>query len=209
MNSTILNNQTTSKRALTFNKSFLISLVIHVFLVFGITFTTFYEIPFLKDSPIINVKFANSSQDLVGLDSKKSNSTFSKVIGDDLSSKKIQKDSFSQSYKIKRLQANSNLNNAEAVYLNLWQRKIESIGDEIISLSGKNFENKKVQIAAKIDSQGNLIDSVILISSGNTEIDNMALNILIQASPFEAFERSMLNDYDVLEIVRDWNFSTL
>jgi len=209
MNSTILNNQTTSKRALTFNKSFLISLVIHVFLVFGITFTTFYEIPFLKDSPIINVKFANSSQDLVGLDSKKSNSTFSKVIGNDLSSKKIQKDSFSQSYKIKRLQANSNLNNAEAVYLNLWQRKIESIGDEVISLSGKNFENKKVQIAAKIDSQGNLIDSVILISSGNTEIDNMALNILIQASPFEAFERSMLNDYDVLEIVRDWNFSTL
>ena len=126
-----------------------------------------------------------------------------------MSSKKIQKDSFSQSYKIKRLQANSNLNNAEAVYLNLWQRKIESIGDEVISLSGKNFENKKVQIAAKIDSQGNLIDSVILISSGNTEIDNMALNILIQASPFEAFERSMLNDYDVLEIVRDWNFSTL
>ena len=209
MNSIILNNQITSKRALTFNKSFLISLVIHVFLVFGITFTTFYEIPFLKDSPIINVKFANSSQDLVGLDSKKSNSTFSKVIGDDLSSKKIQKDSFSQSYKIKRLQANSNLNNAEAVYLNLWQRKIESIGDEVISLSGKSFENKKVQIAAKIDSQGNLIDSVILISSGNTEIDNMALNILIQASPFEAFERSMLNDYDVLEIVRDWNFSTL
>ena len=209
MNSIILNNQITSKRALTFNKSFLISLVIHVFLVFGITFTTFYEIPFLKDSPIINVKFANSSQDLVGLDSKKSNSTFTKVIGDDLSSKKIQKDSFSQSYKIKRLQANSNLNNAEAVYLNLWQRKIESIGDEVISLSGKNFENKKVQIAAKIDSQGNLIDSVILISSGNTEIDNMALNILIQASPFEAFERSMLNDYDVLEIVRDWNFSTL
>ena len=209
MNSIILNNQITSKRALTFNKSFLISLVIHVFLVFGITFTTFYEIPFLKDSPIINVKFANSSQDLVGLDSKKSNSTFSKVMGDDLSSKKIQKDSFSQSYKIKRLQANSNLNNAEAVYLNLWQRKIESIGDEVISLSGKNFENKKVQIAAKIDSQGNLIDSVILISSGNIEIDNMALNILIQASPFEAFERSMLNDYDVLEIVRDWNFSTL
>ena len=209
MNSIILNNQTTSKRALTFNKSFLISLVIHVFLVFGITFTTFYEIPFLKDSPIINVKFANSSQDLVVLDSKKSNSTFSKVIGDDLSSKKIQKDSFSQSYKIKRLQANSNLNNAEAVYLNLWQRKIETIGDEVISLSGKNFKNKKVQIAAKIDSQGNLIDSVILISSGNTEIDNMALNILIQASPFEAFERSMLNDYDVLEIVRDWNFSTL
>ncbi len=209
MNSIILNNQTTSKRSLTFNKSFLISLVIHVFLVFGITFTTFYEIPFLKDSPIINVKFANSSQDLVGLDSKKSNSTFSEIIGDDLFSKKMQKDSFSQSYKIKRLQANSNLNNAEAIYLNLWQRKIESIGDEVISSSGKNFENKKVQIAAKIDSQGNLIDSVILISSGNTEIDNMALNILIQASPFEAFERSMLNDYDVLEIVRDWNFSTL
>ena len=89
MNSTILNNQTTSKRALTFNKSFLISLVIHVFLVFGITFTTFYEISFLKDSPIINVKFANSSQDLVGLDSKKSNSTFLILLNNDLILRRI------------------------------------------------------------------------------------------------------------------------
>jgi hypothetical protein len=35
----------------------------------------------------------------------------------------------------------------------------------------------------------------------------MALNILIEAAPFAPFDQKMLNEYSVLEIVRDWNFS--
>ena len=54
-----------SRRSLTFNKSFMISLLIHIFLIFGISITTYYKLPIFKESPIINVKFANSNQDFM------------------------------------------------------------------------------------------------------------------------------------------------
>ena len=45
-----------SSRSINLNKSFVLSIIIHLALIFGITFTTFYELPFLKNTPIINVK---------------------------------------------------------------------------------------------------------------------------------------------------------
>jgi protein TonB len=113
----------------------------------------------------------------------------------------------SQSFKIKKLQANSVVNSEEAVYLNLWQRKIEMTGDKII-LNKRNSLNGKVQIMATIDMYGNLINSKILISSGDSLIDNMAISILQESAPFAPFNEGMFNEYSVLEIVRDWNFSS-
>ena len=112
----------------------------------------------------------------------------------------------SQSFKIKKLQANSIVNSEEAVYLNLWQRQIETRGDNLISES-KNIFDGTVQIMATIDVYGNLIDSKILISSGNKLIDDMAINILRESAPFSPFNKTMSNEYSVLEIIRDWNFS--
>ena len=59
----INSNQKISKRSLTFNKSFLISIFVHIILILGVTLTTYYQLPIFKDSPIINVKFANSNED--------------------------------------------------------------------------------------------------------------------------------------------------
>ena len=61
---------------------------------------------------------------------------------------------------------------------------------------------------ATIDSFGNLIKSEVLISSGNESVDELALIILNEAAPFAPFDPKMINEYSVLEIVRDWNFST-
>ena len=58
--------QITSKRSLTFNKSFMLSIFLHLILIFGVTLTTFYKSPVIKESPVINVKFANSNQDSLG-----------------------------------------------------------------------------------------------------------------------------------------------
>jgi len=38
------------------------------------------------------------------------------------------------------------------------------------------------------------------------EIDNLAMNILKEASPFLPFDDQMLSMYEFIEIVRDWNF---
>ena len=206
MNSIVSSSRTISKKSLTFNKSFFISIAIHILIIFGISITTYYKIPLFNETPIINVKLANSDQDLMTdlinrelQNSKKSLSTLSK--GTIETSNNI-----STSYKVKRLQANSIVNSEEAVYLNFWQREIETAGDKIIANNQSSLSGT-VQIMAKIDIYGNLVSSEILISSGNTLVDQMAISILKESAPFAPFNETMSNEYSLLEIVRDWNFS--
>ena len=201
-------NQRVSKRSLTLNKSFLLSIFFHTALIFGVTFTTFYKLPLIDESPIINVKFANSSQDSIGELNEPVNNTFelnSPKVG--TVAKKVERKIY-QAKKIKKLQANSTVTNEEAMYLNLWQREIESIGDELIAANDIEYTNSKVQVMATIDSFGNLIKSEILISSGNAYVDKMAIDILEKAAPFAPFDPKMINEYGILEIIRDWNFNT-
>tara|TARA_B100000900_G_scaffold256983_1_gene219003 strand:- start:936 stop:1562 length:627 start_codon:yes stop_codon:yes gene_type:complete len=206
MNSIVSTSSNISKRSLTFNKSFVISIVIHILIIFGISITTYYKIPLLNETPIINVKLANSDQDLMTdltngdlQNSKKNLSTLSKDVIET-------SDNISTSYKVKRLQANSIVNSEEALYLNLWQREIETAGDKIIANNESSLSGT-VQIVAKIDIYGNLVSSEILISSGNTLVDQTAISILKESAPFAPFNETMSNEYSLLEIVRDWNFS--
>ncbi|MDA7851400.1 hypothetical protein N9A33_01530, partial [Gammaproteobacteria bacterium] len=137
----ILSAQKVSKRSLTLNKSFFLSLVIHLCLIFGITFTTFYKMPLLESSSIINVKFANASEDVIGQEGSSSeNISQNTEESDFLSKKEINENNF-QAYKVKKLEANSTVNNEEAMYLNLWQRNIESSGDKMISATDKILED--------------------------------------------------------------------
>ena len=197
-----------SSRSLNLNKSFVLSIIIHLALIFGITFTTLYELPFLKNTPIINVKLANSNIDEIGSASVMPDVSEVDINDNTLSNISLTKKSSLQSNKVKKLQANSIVNNAEAQYLNLWQRQIESAGDKIISENGLSLNNEMVQIIATIDSLGNLIRSEIVISSGVDEIDLLAIRILNESAPFPAFDPLMLEEYGFLEIVRDWNFSS-
>ena len=205
--SSILLNQKISKRSLTLNKSFVLSLTFHTILIFGVTFTTFYKLPLIENSPIINVKFANSSQDSFGNVGKSSTEVSNINESQDSLINKEANRSVYQAQKIKKLEANSLVSNEEAMYLNLWQRDIESTGDSLISSKDINYSNSRVQIMATIDSFGNLIKSEILISSGNYEVDKMAIDILEETAPFAPFDPKMLDEYSILEIIRDWNFS--
>ncbi len=205
--SSVLLSPKTSKRSLTLNKSFLLSLTFHTLLIFGVTFTTFYKLPLLENSPIINVKFANSSQDSFGNVGQSSTEVSSNSDStESLISKEINRSSY-KAQKIKKLEANSLVTSEEAMYLNLWQREIESTGDELIISKDIDYSDSKVQIMATIDSFGNLIKSEIIISSGNPSVDRMAIEILEEAAPFAPFDPKMLNEYSILEIIRDWNFS--
>ena len=199
--------QKTSKRSLTFNKSFVLSIALHVIVVFGVTITTYYKLPIFQDSPVINVKFANSNEDVYGsiFNSSELKTTNEEIV-DNAASFKPQDGNF-QAFKVKKLEANSVVNSDEAMYLNIWQRKIETIGDKIIQENSKDYQGT-VQVMATIDKKGNLINSSILKSSGNIIIDNMAIQILNESAPFAPFNDAMTDDYSFIEIVRDWNFSS-
>ena len=199
--------QKISKRSLTFNKSFALSVALHLLVIFGVTITTYYKLPIFQDSPVINVKFANSNKDMYGSMSRSSDS---KTSNDDIIDSAIlskSQDGNFQTFKVKKLEANSVVNSDEAMYLNIWQRKIETIGDKIIQENNKDYQGT-VQVMATIDKKGNLIKSDILKSSGNAIIDKMAIQILNESAPFAPFNGAMTNDYNFIEIVRDWNFSS-
>ncbi len=197
-----------SSRSLNLNKSFLISTGIHLVLIFGITFSTYYKLPILNQTPVINVKLANANIDEIGQQSSTFNEV-DKLDQDNLNStvSKEQKSSY-QSLKIKKLEANSLVTSAEAKYLNLWQRQIESAGDRIITENGIFLEGQRVQIIATIDSLGNLIRSEVVLSSGVEEVDLLAIKILNESAPFPAFDPLMIEEYGFIEIIRDWNFSS-
>jgi len=110
-------------------------------------------------------------------------------------------------FSVRRLESNSTMESFETVYLNAWQRKVETAGYYEISTSDIIQGNFKVQIKSVIDQQGNLIAADILQSSGNSRLDELALKILRQSSPFQPFPEEMIASYQQLEIIRDWNFT--
>ena len=204
MSYAILHNKKVTRR-LDIGKSTYISIGVHLLLIFGITFANIYDLPTFEDSPIINIRLANSSVEQDGFLSMKEEKldTFSPETADTAAKRK---DMRAESYKVKRLEANSEVNSSEAFYLNAWQRKVETIGESVITASDYTVSNQTVRLMATVDSVGNLLKSEILISSGSKETDRLALQILKESAPFKPFDDDMQKGYKILEIVRDWNF---
>ena len=190
-----------------FGKSFFVSLGFHGLVLFGISFAVIQQPWQFQEETIVNVMFANSAFDMKG--QSVGNAALSKknikpeaLVTQDVT---LQNDS---QFSIRRLESNSSLESFEAVYLNAWQRKIETAGYYEIADSNIIQGNYRVQIKSVIDFEGNLLSADILQSSGNSLLDAMALRILNESSPFQPFPIDMLSRYKQLEIVRDWNFTS-
>ena len=187
-----------------FSKAFITSLMIHAILIFGLGFTLFQIQERFDPQRVVNVKFANANFDSLGSLSSLNNTQ--ETINDEERSaaNNVSNQSF-QAMSIRRLEANSLQNDSESRYLNSWQRKVETIG--FYETNRISFEQDSMtRIKAIINAEGELVDAQILQSSGSDEIDNLAMNILKEASPFLPFDDQMLSMYEFIEIVRDWNF---
>ena len=193
-----------SLRRWDFSKAFITSLMIHAILIFGLGFTLFQIQERFDPQRVVNVKFANANFDSLGNLSSLNNTQ--ETINDEERSaaNNVSNQSF-QGMSIRRLEANSLQNDSESRYLNSWQRKVETIG--FYETNRISFEQDSMtRIKAIINAEGELVDAQILQSSGSEEIDNLAMNILKEASPFLPFDDQMLSMYEFIEIVRDWNF---
>ena len=193
-----------SLRRWDFSKAFITSLMIHGILIFGLGFTLFQIQERFDPQRVVNVKFANANFDSLGNLSSLNNTQ--ETINDEERSaaNNVSNQSF-QAMSIRRLEANSLQNDSESRYLNSWQRKVETIG--FYETNRISFEQDSMtRIKAIINAEGELVDAQILKSSGSEEIDNLAMNILKEASPFLPFDDQMLSMYEFIEIVRDWNF---
>ncbi len=193
-----------SLRRWDFSKAFITSLMIHAILIFGLGFTLFQIQERFDPQRVVNVKFANANFDSLGNLSSLNNTQETINDKERSSANNVSNQSF-QAMSIRRLEANSLQNDSESRYLNSWQRKVETIG--FYETNRISFEQDSMtRIKAIINAEGELVDAQILQSSGSEEIDNLAMNILKEASPFLPFDDQMLSMYEFIEIVRDWNF---
>ena len=189
-----------------FKKSMLVSLIFHGVVIFGISFVVIQQPWKLNEEAIVNIKFADGEFDmqgssLSGFESLQQNTQQAAMVSQDVN---LQDQS---QFSIRRLESNSALQRFETIYLNAWQRQVETAGYYEISRSDIIQGNFRVQIKSIIDHMGNLIDVDILQSSGNSMLDALALKILYQSAPFEPFSKDMMANYQQLEIIRDWNFT--
>ena len=187
-----------------FSKAFITSLMIHAILIFGLGFTLFQIQERFDPQRVVNVKFANANFDSLG-NLSSLNNTHETINDEERSAANNVSNQSFQAMSIRRLEANSLQNDSESRYLNSWQRKVETIG--FYETNRISFEQDSMtRIKAIINAEGELVDAQILQSSGSDEIDNLAMNILKEASPFLPFDDQMLSMYEFIEIVRDWNF---
>ena len=189
-----------------FKQSMFTSLIFHGIVMFGISFVVIQQPWEFNEEAIVNIRFANEEFDMQG----NSNSGFDSIQRNNQQAAMVTRDSNPQDQsqlRVRRLESNSTLESYETIYLNAWQRQVETTGYFQISQKDIIQGNFKVQIRSTIDSMGNLIRADILKSSGNSSMDALALKILQQAAPFEPFPVDMAANYQQLEIIRDWNFT--
>ena len=195
------------KNRVNLKKSLLLSTLIHVFLIFGVSFIFIYKQPLFDSSPVVNIKLANADVDqdpdflpqVINNLINGNGAESSELIDDQIKQKTL---------KVKMLDANSDQNTIESKYLNAWQRKIERVGHNVLKKDYSQLDLAQLRLVVSIDSLGNLIEAEIIDSSGNSEIDKIAQEIVRIASPFEPFSDEMLSEYEVLQVDRIWKFGS-
>lgn len=194
------------KNRVNLKKSFLLSTVIHIFLIFGVSFIFIYKQPLFESAPVVNIKLANSD-----IDQDPNFIPQSKILsnGDGAESSEVFLDQTNQkTLKVKMLNANSEQSTIEAKYLNAWQRKIERVGHSFLKKEYPQLNLTQLRLVVSIDSFGNLIETEIIDSSGNSNIDAIAQEIVRLASPFEPFSSEMMSEYEILQVDRIWKFGS-
>ena len=194
------------KNRVNLKKSFLLSTLIHIFLIFGVSLVFIYKQPLFNSSPVVNIKLANADidQDPDFLPQEKNpingnSAKLSELIDDQIKQNTL---------KVKMLDANSDQNTIESKYLNAWQRKIERVGHSVLKKEYPQLDLTQLRLVVSIDSLGNLIETKIIDSSGSLEIDKIAQEIVKLASPFEPFSDEMISEYEVLQVDRIWKFGS-
>ena len=194
------------KNRVNLKKSFLLSTLIHIFLIFGVSFVFIYKQPLFDSAPVVNIKLANADidQDPDFLPQKNN-----QINGNSANSSELIDDQVKQNtLKVKMLDANSDQNTIESKYLNAWQRKIERVGHSVLKKEYPQLDLTQLRLVVSIDSLGNLIETKIIDSSGSLEIDKIAQEIVKLASPFEPFSDEMISEYEVLQVDRIWKFGS-
>jgi protein TonB len=91
--------------------------------------------------------------------------------------------------------------------LDTWRRRIEAVGNVNYPEPARRQEiYGSLRLLVAILPDGDVDDIQILQSSGFSVLDQAAIDIVRMAAPFAPFPEEMLQNVDILEIIRTWRF---
>ncbi|MFZ8989950.1 MAG: energy transducer TonB [Pseudohongiellaceae bacterium] len=95
----------------------------------------------------------------------------------------------------------------EASYLDSWRRRVEAVGNINYPVQARQqqvYGNVRMLIA--LNASGQISETRIIQSSGESLLDQAAFDIVNLAAPFEPFPEELKAEADILEIVRTFRF---
>ena len=95
----------------------------------------------------------------------------------------------------------------DAAYLDSWRRRIEAVGNVNYPSQARQqqiYGNVRMLVALR--PTGEVEEVRILQSSGQSILDNAAVEIVNMAAPFQPFPEAMRAEVDILEIIRTFRF---
>ena len=106
-----------------------------------------------------------------------------------------------------RVTSLSTLAKADALYLERWRQKIETVGNLNYPTEARNKGIEgSLQMLVTLAADGSVKQLEILKSSGYSILDDAAVRTVRTAAPFEPFPSEMRQRLDRLEIIRTWKF---
>lgn len=118
-----------------------------------------------------------------------------------------QRQAYARKPRVQRLTAASTMKASDAYYVNNWRRHIEKAGARNYPPEAKDcFDDCQLRLLVAIRPDGSIAELTVLQSSGRKVLDDAAKRIVRQAAPFAPFSDEMRRDFDILEIIRTWQF---
>lgn len=118
-----------------------------------------------------------------------------------------QRQAYARQPRIKTLTSVSTRASIDAEYLNLWQEKIELIGNLNYpeeARARKLYGHLRLLVSLLPD--GSIHNIEVLQSSGERVLDDAAIRIVRLSAPFQPFPPELRKEIDRLEIIRTWRF---
>lgn len=95
----------------------------------------------------------------------------------------------------------------EASYLDSWRRRVEAVGNINYPIKARQQQvYGNVRMLISLNASGQISEIRIIQSSGESLLDQAAVDIVNLAAPFEPFPEELKAEADILEIVRTFRF---
>ncbi|HRF88886.1 MAG TPA: energy transducer TonB, partial [Pseudomonadales bacterium] len=118
-----------------------------------------------------------------------------------------QRQAYAKRPRVKTLTSVATRASIDAEYLNLWQEKIELIGNLNYPQEARRKKiYGQLRLVVSLLPDGSIHNIEILQSSGQRILDDAAIRIVRMAAPFAPFPPELRKDVDRLEIIRTWKF---